>query len=319
MGLMDLLKVRRVAPWTADDVPDQRGRTALITGANSGIGFEAARGLASKGARVVLACRSEARGLDAIERLREHQPDAIVELRSLDLGSLASVQAFAESFCADHAQLHLLVNNAGIMAPPRRTTEDGFEQQLGVNHLGHFALTGRLFDLLTTTPGARIVSLSSNAHKTGKMNFDDLMGEGSYNRWERYSQSKLANLLFTHELQRRMEAAGHTMIAVAAHPGWTSTNLLNAGPIGSSEGFVARLGALGMGLGQKAHMGALPTLYAATHPDVQGSDYIGPHGFAEMWGWPVKVESTSLARDPEAAARLWSVSETLTGVAFDLG
>ena len=305
-------------PWTADDIPPQAGRTVVITGANSGIGYEAARQLAAKGAHVVLACRDQAKGRGAIESITAAQPSASVELMELDLADLGSIRRFVAAARAACPALHVLSNNAGEMAIPRRTTRDGFEMQFGTNHLGHFALTGLLLERLLTTPGARVVTVSSGAHKFGVMHWNDLQGERSYGSWRAYGQSKLANLLFTYEMQRRLATAHAELISVACHPGYAATNLQAAGPrmqgssIGEAVwGFTNRL------LAQSAAMGALPTLYAATAPDVRGGDYIGPDGLGEQWGHPKKVRSNARSHDPEAQRRLWEISEQLVGVRYD--
>ena len=305
-------------PWTADDIPPQAGRTVVITGANSGIGYEAARQLAAKGAHVVLACRDQAKGRGAIESITAAQPSASVELMELDLADLGSIRRFAAAALAACPALHVLCNNAGVMAIPHRTTGDGFEMQFGTNHLGHFALTGLLLERLLATPGARVVTVSSGAHKFGVMRWNDLQGERSYGSWRAYGQSKLANLLFTYELQRRLATAHAELISVACHPGYAATNLQAAGPrmqgssIGEAVwGFANRL------LAQSAAMGALPTLYAATAPDVRGGDYIGPDGLGEQWGHPKKVRSNARSHDPEAQRRLWEISEQLVGVRYD--
>ena len=305
-------------PWTADDIPPQAGRTVVITGANSGIGYEAARQLVAKGAHVVLACRDQAKGRRALESITAAQPSASVELMELDLADLGSIRRFAAAARAASPALHVLCNNAGVMAIPHRTTRDGFEMQFGTNHLGHFALTGLLLERLLATPGARVVTVSSGAHKFGVMHWNDLQGERSYGGWRAYGQSKLANLLFTYELQRRLVTAHAGLISVACHPGYAATNLQAAGPRmqGSSIGeavweLANRL------LAQSAAMGALPTLYAATAPDIQGGDYIGPDGLGEQWGHPKKVRSNSRSHDPEAQRRLWEISEQLVGVRYD--
>lgn len=304
-------------PWSKKEMPALAGKVAVVTGANSGIGFEAALGLAEKGATVVLACRSAARGEEALRALRSQVPSASLEFEPLDLASLASIRGFADRFLAAHDRLDILCNNAGVMALPYLTTEDGFEMQFGTNHLGHFALTGRLFDALRGTPGARVVNVSSNAHKFGRMRFDDLQSRTSYRKWLAYGQSKLANLLFTLELQRRCERHGFDVLAAACHPGYSATNLPLVGPELSGSALMQRLTRIGNRLiAQSAAMGALPTLYAATAPDVAGGDYIGPDGPGEIWGHPKKTTMTRQARDPEAAARLWSESETLTNIRF---
>jgi NAD(P)-dependent dehydrogenase (short-subunit alcohol dehydrogenase family) len=305
--------------WTADDIPDLTGKTIIVTGGNSGIGYEAALQLARKGANVVLACRDPGRAGDAAERIRSGFSAASVGVMALDLASLASVRSFAEEFSHRHARLDVLCNNAGVMALPYRRTEDGFEMQLGTNHLGHFALTGLLLERLLSTEGARVVNVSSTAHRMGKMRFDDLQSERGYGKWRAYGQSKLANLLFTYELQRRLAAAGADAISVACHPGYAATNLQLAGPRMQGSSMLERMSSLANALfAQSAAMGALPTLYAATAPDVCGGDYIGPDGFGETWGHPKKVGSNARSRNGSDAARLWEISEELTGVHYEV-
>jgi NAD(P)-dependent dehydrogenase (short-subunit alcohol dehydrogenase family) len=297
--------------WTTEDIPDQTGRTAVVTGANSGLGAITARELAAHGAHVVLACRNTEKGAAVAERI-----DGAVEVAKLDLADLNSVHRFAEAL--DHDHIDLLVNNAGLMAIPRRETKDGFEMQLGTNHLGHFALTGLLLERLERGSEPRVVTLSSGAHRTVKrINFDDLQGERHYFRWSAYGQSKLANLLFAFELQRRAEAAGSPISSMAAHPGYAATNLQTRG--GGGNGLLTRAEDLLMMvsntlLAQSEEMGALPTLYAATQPGLDGGSYVGPDGMGEQRGHPTLVGSTSAARDEEAARRLWEVSEELTQV-----
>jgi NAD(P)-dependent dehydrogenase (short-subunit alcohol dehydrogenase family) len=301
--------------WTAADIPDQSGRLAVVTGANSGIGAVTARELARAGAVVVVAVRDMAKGEQAAEAIRAAASGADVQVRELDLGDLSSVRAFAERFAGEHQRLDLLINNAGVMAPPRRVTVDGFESQFGTNHLGHFALTGLLLGRLLDAPAPRVVTVSSTGHRMGTIKFDDLQGERGYNNWRWYGQSKLANLLFCFELQRRATAAGTPLLSLASHPGLATTNLGFAGParryeqaiIGLSYRFVA----------QSAEMGALPTLYAATAPDVPGGSFIGPDGFLEQRGYPHVVTAAKKAHDEQAARRLWDVSVQLTGVDYD--
>jgi NAD(P)-dependent dehydrogenase (short-subunit alcohol dehydrogenase family) len=304
--------------WTAHDIPPQHGRTAVVTGANSGLGFVTSRELARAGAHVVMGCRDKTRGEQARERLLHQVPSADVEVRVLDLASLGSVREFADRLHGQAHPLDLLVNNAGVMAVPRQETADGFELQFGTNHLGHFALTGLLLPSMVGRPGTRVVTVSSTAHKPGRIDFDDLMGERSYRKWSAYYQSKLSNLLFAYELQRRLDAAGAETVSVAAHPGYAATNLQHVGP--RQEG--NRLSALVMSLGnrvlaQSDEMGALPQLYASTAADVRGGDYFGPDGIAEGRGHPKRVDSTSASKDTAVAARLWTVSEELTGVRYD--
>lgn len=294
--------------WDGTQIPDQTGRVAIVTGANSGIGFETAKALAQKGATVVMACRNQAKGETAAEAIRSEKPAGSVQVMALDLSSLASVRAFAAEFTNKFNRLDLLINNAGVMALPKRfETADGFEMQFGTNHLGHFALTGLLFDLLAKTPGSRIVNVSSGAHQAGRMAWDDLQFKKSYSPFVAYSQSKLANLLFTYELQRRLDRVGVKTLATAAHPGWTATNLQ------THSGIAGLLNPL---FGQKPPMGALPTLYAATAPSVVPTGYYGPDGFMGMRGYPRRTESNRRSHDAEAAQKLWKVSEELTAVSF---
>jgi len=305
-------------PWTAERIPDLNGRTAIVTGANSGLGFETASELARCGARVVLACRDPEKSAATTAAIHAAHPPASLESLQLDLADLASVRAFAEKFLSNHRELHLLCNNAGVMALPLRRTADGFEMQLGTNHLGHFALTGLLIEQLMRTPGARVVTTSSTAHKAGRMNFDDLQSERSYSRVRAYAQSKLANLLFAYELQRRLTASGADSLSLACHPGYAATNLQLAGPRMSGSSWLERASEwANRTFAQSAAMGALPTLYAATSPDVRGGDYIGPSDYFESWGHPKKVQSNGRSHDAEAARRLWEVSESLTDVGFD--
>jgi NAD(P)-dependent dehydrogenase (short-subunit alcohol dehydrogenase family) len=306
-------------PWTADDIPDLGGKTAVVTGGNSGIGFEAARQMARKGAHVILACRDPRRAADAIAQIRTLHPSASLEPMQLDLASLESVHRFARDFAAKGVPLDVLCNNAGVMAIPRRTTAEGFEMQLGTNHLGHFALTGLLLEPLLAAPAARVVNVSSTAHKPGRIDFDDLQGEKRYRKWIAYAQSKLANLLFTYELQRRLEAASARAISLACHPGYSATNLQAVGPQMSGSRLAARIMDLGNRFfSQPAAMGALPTLYAATSPDARGGDYIGPDGFMENYGHPRRTRSTARSHDRAVARRLWEVSEQLTSVRYTL-
>lgn len=301
--------------WSAEQIPDQRGRTAIVTGANSGLGLISARELARHGADVVLACRNLEKGLSAQRAIEAAVPGAKVQLAVLDLDSLASVKAFTEGFLGSHEGLDLLLNNAGVMAPPRRETADGFELQLGTNLLGHFALTAQLIGAMEGRADARVVTLSSNAHKMGRINFDDLQSERSYKRWAAYGQSKLADLMFSLELDRRLRAANSSITSVAAHPGYAATNLQTAAaPL--LDRLVMR--ATNLAMAQSAEMGALPSLYAATVPGVAGGSYIGPDGIGEFRGHPHLVLPSRAARDEQTAARLWSLAEELTGVRFEL-
>jgi NAD(P)-dependent dehydrogenase (short-subunit alcohol dehydrogenase family) len=300
--------------WTADRIPDQSGRTAIVTGANSGLGLVTARELARAGARVVLACRNTEKGERALSDCEASAIGAEVELEQLDLASLDSVRAFAERFRAGHEGLDLLINNAGVMAPPRRHTADGFELQFGTNHLGHFALTGLLIGALEGRDDARVVTLTSNAHRFGRIAFDNLGGDRHYFRWRAYGQSKLANLLFALELDRRLRAAGSTVKSLAAHPGYAATNLQFAGPPAVDAAVMRVLNRL---VAQDEEMGALPSLYAATEPGLEGGTFVGPDGFLEQGGHPKRVSPNSAARDAEVARRLWEVSEEMTGVRFE--
>ena len=306
-----------VPGWRPSQIPAQSGRVALVTGANSGIGFEAARGLARAGARVVLACRDLDKARQAEARIRAAQPEAALELLALDLASLAAVRSAAAAFVAEHDQLDVLCNNAGVMAVPRALSQDGFELQLAVNHLGHFALTGLLLEPLLRAEHARIVTVSSSAHRIGRIRFDDLDGERHYHKWVAYGQSKLANLLFAYELQRRLTAKGARAISVACHPGYAATNLQHVGPALTGSRLQAvfyRL--MNASFAQSAEHGAWPTLYAATAPDVQPGDYIGPSGPGELRGAPVHASSMPASHDPELAQRLWQVSVERTGVDY---
>lgn len=300
--------------WSAQDIPDQSGRTAVVTGANSGLGYATARELARKGARVVLACRSEARGDAAVGRLLGEVPDAIAEFWRLDLGDLGSVREFAAGL--PYERIDLLVNNAGVMALPYGTTADGFETQFGVNHLGHFALTGLLMPALLGTPGARIVNLSSGTHAFANIDIDDLNSERNYRRWIAYGRSKTANLLFTHELARRLAAIGSDVVAAAAHPGYAATNLQTAAPKMQGRRGAERFMEIGNRyFAQSAEAGALPTLYAATAPDVSPDAFIGPR-FLGWRGAPAKSWRASWTLNDRAGELLWAASEQLTGVTF---
>jgi NAD(P)-dependent dehydrogenase (short-subunit alcohol dehydrogenase family) len=305
-------------PWTTADIPDQSGRTAVVTGANSGLGYHTALALAQHGAHVVLACRDAGRGAEALRRIAAEAPDASVELGVLDLADLASVRLFAETHTTDRGGPDLLVNNAGVMALPLRRTADGFEMQFGTNHLGHFALTGLLLPGLLARPGARVVTVSSGLHRIGRIDFGNLNAERNYHKWRAYGQSKLANLLFTLELQRRLDAAGASIVAAAAHPGLATTNLHTTGVQMAGRRRVEPLVRFGYRLfAQSDAMGALPSLFAATDPTVRGGDYIGPGGRFEQRGHPKRVPRSHRAQDTDTAARLWTVSEDLTGVRYE--
>jgi NAD(P)-dependent dehydrogenase (short-subunit alcohol dehydrogenase family) len=298
--------------WTLRDIPDQTGRVAVITGANSGTGFETAKALANRGATVILGCRDAMKADEAARRIQMTHRGSRVEVQTLDLGSLKSVRQAAAAILERHDRLDLLINNAGVMVPPFGRTEDGFETQIGTNHFGPYVFTGLLLERLRATPGSRIVTMSSGAHRMGRIHFEDLHFERSYRAWAAYSQSKLANLLFTYELQRRLSAAGSGTLAVAAHPGWARTELQR------HAGWISWLRALGVEalLSQDALGGALPLLRAATDPAAQGGDYFGPTGFQEMKGAPVQVQSTPRSHDSDLQQRLWRCSELSTGFAY---
>ena len=302
-------------PWTTSDIPDLTGKTSIITGANSGVGLETALELARKGAATVIACRSSSRGEAAMQRLRNAVPHARFDLMLLDLGDLSSISRFVEEIRSFRQELHILVNNAGIMATPFRVTANGFESQFGTNHLGHFALTAKLMPLLSAAPSARIVNVSSLAHRGEKIDFENRQtGNRRYNRWRAYGRSKLANLLFTYELQRRLDNAEIQHVkSLAAHPGVSRTNIAQGlGVIGKIAMPVAGL------FFQSAQMGALPILRAATDPEARGGQYYGPDKPNERKGYPVIVTSSSESHDAEVARRLWEQSEKLTGVKFEI-
>jgi NAD(P)-dependent dehydrogenase (short-subunit alcohol dehydrogenase family) len=300
--------------WTVADIPDQTGRTAVITGANTGLGFETAAALASRGAHVVLAVRNLEKGKQAAASITAATPGADVALQELDLTSLESVRAAAAQLRSDHDRIDLLINNAGVMYTPKSTTKDGFELQFGTNHLGHFALTGLLLDRLLPVDGSRVVTVSSMGHRIrAAIHFDDLQWERRYSRVGAYGQSKLANLLFTYELQRRLAPRG-TTIAAAAHPGGSNTELMRNMP----RPLVVAADLLAP-VFQDAALGALPTLRAATEPGVHGGQYFGPGGVGQVRGYPKVVASSAQSHDVELQRRLWTVSEELTGVVFPLG
>lgn len=302
--------------WREADIPDLHGRVGVVTGANSGIGYHTARALTSKGMRVVMAVRSVDKGQLARAAIKKEHPDAEIEVSALDLSDLSSVHHFADTCLADYPTLSLLVNNAGVMGMSYGKTTDGFELQFGTNHLGHFALTGLLLPALLQEDRARIVTISSGAHMNASLNFDDLQSEQGYRRWRAYGQSKLANLMFAFELQRRLEANGKTAISMASHPGWAATSLAT-----KTVGARPRLGKIVQGMfnagAQTAAMGALPTLYAATEPSIQGGEYIGPTAMGGMRGSPGHAKSSRRSHSTDDARRLWDVSERLTGVNYE--
>jgi NAD(P)-dependent dehydrogenase (short-subunit alcohol dehydrogenase family) len=297
------------AKWTSNDVPSQQGRLAVVTGANTGLGFETAQVLAARGASVVLAVRDLEKGKRAAADIADTAPGADVSVQPLDLTSLDSIRAAADELRAKHPRIDLLINNAGVMFTPKQTTGDGFELQFGTNHLGPFALTGLLLKQMLPVPGSRVVTVSSSAHRIrARIDFDDLQGARSYHRVGAYSQSKLANLMFTYELQRRLSGAC-TTIAVAAHPGLAQSELTRNSPAIAAF-FYVRV------MAQKAAMGALPILRAATDSRVTGGQYYGPGGFFGARGYPKLVESSAQSHDTAIQRRLWTVSEELTGVTF---
>ncbi|MDT5003308.1 MAG: hypothetical protein QOJ24_484 [Mycobacterium sp.] len=299
--------------WTSADVPDQSGRIAVITGANSGLGYDTAAVLADKGAHVVLAVRNLDKGRQAADRIKAASPNAVVALQQLDLSSLDSVRTAADELRAAHPRIDLLINNAGVMyVPKRETTKDGFEMQFGTNHLGHFALTGLLLDNMLSVDGSRVVTVSSNGHKfplLADIYFDDLQFERGYHRIKAYGQSKLANLLFTYDLQRRLKLKGVPTVALAAHPGFADTELMRNLP-DVIPSFLWRP------VTQPADKGALPTLRAATDPGAQGGQYYGPDGIGEIKGDPKVVASNAKSHNEDMQRRLWTVSEQLTGVTY---
>ena len=299
--------------WGFGDIPDQTGRLALVTGANSGLGLVVATELARAGSRVVLACRDTAKGEAAAGAIRAQVPGAGLEVRRLDLADLGSVREFATEFATAHDRLDTLVNNAGIMAVPRGTTAEGFELQFGVNHLGHFALTGLLVPVLHAAPDPRVVTVTSTFHAFGRLNFDSLRGEGRYSRNGAYSQSKLANLLFAFELHRRAVASGSPLRSVAAHPGYAATNLQTNGYGPVMRAVMASSNLL---FATSARTGARPLLCAATLPGLPGGSFVGPRSLGGYRGSPGNARASKRAQDPELAARLWEVSEEATGVRF---
>lgn len=302
--------------WTQAQMPSQAGRTFLVTGANSGIGYQAALAFAGNGARVLMGCRSRSKGTEALERLQREIPTAQAEVVDLDVASLHSIRTFAKAYVASGEPLHVLVNNAGVMAlPDRQLTEDGFERQFGTNHLGHFALTGLLLPALRKVEMSRVVTVASLAHRNGRMDWDNLQSERDYVPWNAYNASKLANILFAKELNRRAHKAGVPLVSVAVHPGISRTSIFENGP--GTAGLKAKIiQTLAPVLTQDDKMGALPTEYAATSSAVKGGEYIGPDGFGELKGYPRVVTPRPQALDEAAGERLWQVSEQLTGITY---
>jgi len=298
--------------WTIENIPNLNGKTIIITGANSGIGYEAAKEFSRKGATVIMACRNMDKAAKALIEIKKDIPNTDAEIMELDVSSLKSVKLFAETFKAKYTKLDILLNNAGVMMPPYGKTIDGFELQFATNHLGHFALTGELIDLLIATPGSRVVNVSSMAHMMGNMNFNDMMFENGkgYTPSKAYGRSKLSNLLFTYELQRRFEAMNADTMTVAAHPGVSSTNL---GRHVGNKGFFSLMF---NNMSQTPDMGALPSIRACVDKDVRGGQYYGPGNFMNMTGYPVLVKSNSKSHNIKDAAKLWELSEKLSGVKY---
>jgi NAD(P)-dependent dehydrogenase (short-subunit alcohol dehydrogenase family) len=295
--------------WTVENIPNQDGKIVIVTGANSGLGFEASRALAHRGATVIMACRSLEKGEAAAGQIRSASPRGTVIVHRLDLSALDSVQGFAEGYLKEFDRLDILINNAGVMAIPYQKTVDGFEMQFGTNHIGHFKLTGLLIGALKSTPASRVVTVTSYAHFFGWINFRDLNGERFYQKWLAYCQSKLANVLFGYELQLRAAQHGAQPVSIVAHPGYAATNLQH------SSWLFTRLNPV---MAQSQEMGALPILYAATSPALRGGEYIGPDGFLGQRGYPHKTWSSPGSHNQDTAGRLWEVSEQLTRMRFDL-
>lgn len=297
--------------WTVEKIPNLDGKVVIVTGSSSGIGFEAARVIAGKGATTIIAVRNAEKGASAIDKIREEFKNADLRLMQLDLASLESTKEFADEFKKQYSQLDLLINNAGVMAPPYSKTKDGFELQMGTNHLGHFALTGHLLDTLESTENARVVNVSSGAHKMGSPDLEDLNWENrSYSKWKAYGDSKIANLYFTFAFNKRNRESGGKTISTAAHPGWTATELQRNHSIAELLNHV---------FAQDISIGALPTLRAALDETAEPGDYFGPDGIMEMRGYPVKVEPNDLAKDESIADKLWALSEEMTSVTYDFG
>nr|CAK51305.1 putative short chain dehydrogenase [Streptomyces ambofaciens] len=301
--------------WTAEQIPDQTGRVSVVTGANSGLGLATTKTLARKGAQVVLAVRDEEKGRRAADAIIAEQPGAHLEVRRLDLADPASVRAFAHQLHTDGYRVDVLVNNAGLMAPPRTLTLQGHELQFAANHLGHFALTGLLLDLMTDSDDPRVVTVTSANHRQARIAFDDLSGERKYSPMGHYNQSKLANAAFGWELHRRLSAAGSPVRSVLAHPGYTATNLQTSTPAGMVK---LLFGRLLLPLAQSPDQGALPQLYAATAPEVQGGELFAPDGMGELRGAPKRAQLAPRATDPDTVSRLWQLSEQLTDVRYVL-
>ncbi len=303
--------------WTQNNIPNMSGKVVVITGANSGLGLESTKALAAKGATVVMACRNLSKAEKAKAEVLRELPNAKLDVMQLDNASLESVRAFADAFKAKYDRLDILLNNAGVMAIPRQETADGFEMQLGVNHLGHFSLTGLLLDVITSTPGARVHNTSSSAAFNGSINFDDLMGEKEYGRWAAYGQSKLANVFFANELNRRLQAAEHDTISNSSHPGLVMTNLQSNSLEKSGNSLLERAlySVIAPLLAQDIGMGVLPQLYASTAPEAKGGAFYGPKTF-RVRGYPAEQHANHAADDAAALNRFWEISEDLTGVHY---
>ncbi|MEU7838997.1 oxidoreductase [Nonomuraea sp. NPDC049129] len=301
--------------WTSAHIPDQTTRTFVVTGATSGLGLATTQALARKGGHVILAVRDEPKARQAVAKIVAEQPGARLEVRRLDLADLDSVRAFADGLRSDHARLDVLINNAGVMAPPRTLSAQGHELQFAVNHLGHFALTGLLLDLLADGDDPRVVTVSSTNHRQGRLFFDDLSGERTYAPMRFYNQSKFANAVFGWELHRRLTAAGSPVASMLAHPGYAATNLQTSAPVGMVKMLYGRILTP---LAQPPDRGALPQLYAATAPDASGGQFFGPDGMGELRGAPTRVRLAPAAADAETGRRLWELSEQLTAVRYAL-
>lgn len=299
--------------WTAEQIPDQTKRVFVVTGANSGLGLATTRALVRRGGHVILAVRDEEKGRRAVAKIAAEQPGACLEVRHIDLADIDSVRAFAHQLRADHPRLDVLVNNAGVMAPPRSLSAQGHELQFASNHLGHFALTGLLLDLLADGNDPRVVTVSSTNHRQGRLFFDDLAGERTYSPMAFYNQSKFANAVFGQELHRRLTEVGSPVRSVLAHPGYAATNLQTSTPVGMVK---LLFGRILTPFAQSPDQGALPQLYAATDPDVAGGQFIGPDGLGELRGGPTRVQLSPAAADAETGRRLWELSEQLTDVRF---
>ncbi len=303
--------------WTFENIPDLTGKLIIVTGANSGLGYWTTFHLASHHAEVIMACRDTIKGKKAAEKIRSGAPGARLHVRKLDLADLDSIRVFSAQVHKDFKRLDILVNNAGVMAIPERRTRQGFEMQFGTNHLGHFVLTALLFDLLKKKAGSRVVTVSSLMHKRGTIRFEDLNWEKDYSKWKAYGQSKLANLLFMRELDKKIRSAGKDVLSLASHPGWASTNLQTKGPSMEGSKLMIWLNDIGNKLlAQSAEMGALPTLYAATSPDAEGGRYYGPSGMSGLRGFPHEEKIDPEKADMDSAKKLWDASEKLTGIGF---